>query len=428
MPGNGLWDVIVVGGGPAGMIAAGRAGQLGRSVLLLEKNAGLGKKLLITGGGRCNITNNRPQVRAMLEKYKGSDQFLFSAFTQFGVAEALKFFNDRGLKTKEEAEGRVFPMTEKARSVWGALVSYMKAGGVRVRVNAAVVSVEIEPKTKRFVIKLKTGETLTARACILATGGMSRPETGSTGEGFKWLKKLGHTVIANDFALVPVALKDSWVKKLAGLTLNDIKLTVFQDGVKQSVKKGKLLFTHFGISGPTVLNLSKEIAEFLGYGEVVLMLDLFPTLEHGQVKQRLQELLTQESNKKLKNSLSQLAPAALVVDLLKQAGINGEAPGHSVRSTDRVKIVTLLKAIPLHVKGLLGANKAVVSSGGVALKEVDFRTMESRLVPNLYIIGDLLNIDRPSGGYSLQLCWTTGFVAGTHSAAGKSGVGPSWEV
>ena len=428
MPGNGLWDVIVVGGGPAGMIAAGRAGQLGRSVLLLEKNAGLGKKLLITGGGRCNITNNRPQVRAMLEKYKGSDQFLFSAFTQFGVAEALKFFNDRGLKTKEEAEGRVFPMTEKARSVWGALVSYMKAGGVRVRVNAAVVSVEIEPKTKRFVIKLKTGEILTAKACILATGGMSRPETGSTGEGFNWLKKLGHTVIANDFALVPVALKDSWVKKLAGLTLNDIKLTVFQDGVKQSVKKGKLLFTHFGISGPTVLNLSKEIAEFLGYGEVVLMLDLFPTLEHGQVKQRLQELLTQESNKKLKNSLSQLAPAALVVDLLKQAGINGEAPGHSVRSTDRVKIVTLLKAIPLHVKGLLGANKAVVSSGGVALKEVDFRTMESRLVPNLYIIGDLLNIDRPSGGYSLQLCWTTGFVAGTHSAAGKSGVGPSWEV
>jgi predicted Rossmann fold flavoprotein len=407
-----LWDVVVIGGGPAGMMAAGRAAERGKSVLLLEKNKTLGKKLLITGGGRCNVTNNKPQVREMLSKYKGNDQFLFSAFSQFSVANALKFFNDRGMATKEENEGRIFPVSNKAQSVWEVLVRYMKKGGVEVRNNATVTGIEQDGEYMR--IKLKDSGAIRARVCVLATGGTSRPETGSTGEGFVWLKKLGHTIIDNDFALVPVALKDAWAKKLGGVTLKDIKLTTFQNGEKQEVYKGKLLFTHFGISGPTVLNMSRELGELLQYGEVIIALDLFPKLDAGALKQKLQELLVGESNKKLKNVLANLVPSALVLPLLELAKIDGETANHSVRSADRAKLVALMKAIPLHVEGLLGAEKAVVSSGGVALEEVNFKTMQSRVVPNLYVVGDVLNIDRPSGGYSLQLCWTTGFVAGEH--------------
>jgi len=404
----------VIGGGPAGMMAAGRAAELGKSVLLLEKNPTLGKKLLITGGGRCNVTNNKPETRAMLVKYKDSDKFLFSAFSQFGVKETLEFFNKRGMSTKEENEGRIFPVSDKAQSVWDVLYRYMKGGRVEIRTNQEVIGLSTEKDSNFVIIKLKNKTEILAKSCVLATGGTSRPETGSTGEGFKWLEKLGHKVIENDFALVPVALKDAWVKKLSGVALKDIKLTTFQNGEKQAAQIGKLLFTHFGISGPTVLNMSKEIGELLKYGEVLIELDLFPKLDQGTLKKKLQELLITESNKKLKNTLGKLIPSALVGAVLELSGIDGETANHSVRSGDRVKLAALLKTIPLNVKGLLGADKAVVSSGGVALEEVNFKTMQSRIAPNLYLAGDVLNIDRPSGGYSLQLCWTTGFVAGSN--------------
>ena len=249
----------------------------------------------------------------------------------------------------------------------------------------------------------------------MATGGLSRPETGSTGDGFVWLKKLGHTIIYNDFALVPIALKDAWAKKLGGVTLKDIKLTIFQNGQKQTVHKGSMLFTHFGISGPTVLKMSKEIGELLKYGEVVIMVDMFPKLDHAMLKANLQELLISQSNKKIKNVVGKLISAALAMPLLAIAKIDGETPNHSVSHEHRKALVALLKAVPLNVHGLLGSDKAVISSGGVALEEVNFKTMQSRLVPNLYLVGDVLNIDRPTGGYSLQLCWTTGYVAGDNA-------------
>ena len=422
---NTLWDVVVIGGGPAGMMAAGRAAEKGRKVLLLEKNPGVGKKLLITGGGRCNVTNNKPEMRSMVTKYKGNDQFLFSAFSQFGVAQALEFFHTRGMPTKEENEGRIFPVSNKAKSVWDVLVKYMQEGKVQVQTGAAVSGIAVDAKTKSFEIKIsakggsasggKGGEKIIARSVIVATGGLSRPETGSTGEGFVWLKKLGHTIIDNAFALVPIALKDAWAKKLGGVVLNDIKISVFQNDQKQSSQIGKLLFTHFGISGPTVLVMSKEIGELLQYGEVAIMLDLFPKLDHGALKSKLQELLITQSNKKLKNVLGKLVPSALVAPLLALVKIDGETPNHSISHDARIALTTLLKALPLNVKGLLGADKAVISSGGVALEEVNFKTMQSRLVPNLYLVGDVLNIDRPTGGYSLQLCWTTGYVAGDNA-------------
>lgn len=407
------WDVVVIGGGPAGMMAAGRAAERGRGVLLLEKNATLGKKLLITGGGRCNLTNAAPQTRTLLAKYKGNDKFLFSAFSRFGAEDTLSFFHARGMATKVEAEGRVFPVANSAKSVLDVLVGYLRQGGVRVQTDSAVLGLAVDQSTGYLQIKRKHAPELLAASCIVATGGTSRPETGSTGEGYAWLKKLGHTVMENDVALVPIALHDAWAKKLGGVTLQSCKLTTFQNDQKQEVHKGKLLFTHFGISGPTVLNMSKHIGELLHYGEVKIVLDIFPSQDNAQLRQMLQTHLVTASNKKLKNTLGKLIPAALVAAILELGGIDGETASHSVRSDDRRALVALLKAVPLHVQGLLGADKAVVSSGGVALPEVNFKTMQSRIVPNLYLIGDVLNIDRPSGGYSLQLCWTTGFVAGS---------------
>src|SRR3989344_5260739 len=403
MPEQILWDVVVIGGGPAGMMAAGRAAERGKNVLLLEKNPTLGKKLLITGGGRCNVTNNKPDVRTMLAKYKKSDKFLFSAFTQFGVKETLNFFNERGMNTKEEAEGRIFPVSNKAKSVWDVLILYMKNGGVKVRANSRVAGVVYDKSLKQIVITLADKFIIRARSCVIASGGTSRPETGSTGDGFLWLKKLGHTIVKNDVALVPVALKDSWVKKLAGVTLNDIKLTTFKNDTKQKAYKGKILFTHVGISGPTVLNMSREVGELL-YGaegseyveeknaEITIMLDLFPTLDGGALREKLQELLIKQSNKKIKNVLSMLIPSALVDSVLVLAGIDGETPNHSVRTAERKTLVPLLKAIPLHVAGLLGRDKAVISSGGVTLNQVNFKTMQSRVLPQLYLVGDVLNI------------------------------------
>lgn len=408
-----LWDIVVIGGGPAGMIAAGRAAERGRSVLLIEKNSTLGNKLLITGGGRCNLTNNQPNVRTMLANYKESGKFLFSTFTQFGVAETLNFFHDQGIETKEEAEGRVFPISNKSKSILDALIRYIKKNGVTVRVKTRVAGIAFDGSLGEMAITLADKSVVRTRACIVATGGTSHPETGSTGEGFKWLGSLGHTIVKNDMALVPIALKDPWIKKLAGTTLSDIKLTTFVGDTKQKIYKGKLLFTHVGISGPTVLNMSRDVGILLPEGDVMIVLDLFPLFDNGALREKLQTLLTEQSNKKVKNVLSPLIPPALADPVLMLAQINGEMPSHSVRTAERKALVSVLKNIPLRVAGLLGKEKAIVSSGGVALDEINFKTMRSRVLPQLYLVGDVLDIDRPSGGYSLQLCWTTGYVAGS---------------
>ncbi len=410
---KGAYDVVVVGGGPAGMMAAARAAELGSRVILLEKNEGLGKKLLITGGGRCNVTNAQFDVRVFLAKYKDSDKFLFSAFSQFDVKGALDFFNGRAMSTKVEAENRVFPVSDSAQSVWDVLVEYLKKSNVEIKTNAAVSKINHEDGKITGVV-LKSKEVIVGKKYIIATGGTSRPETGSTGEGFSWLKDLGHTVITSNEALVPVAVTDRWVKTLSGVTLRDIKLTTFQNNQKQEVHKGKLLFTHFGVSGPTILNMSKDIGELLKYGQVEIRLDLLPALDHGMMNTKLQELFKLDDKKKIKNSLGSFIPSSLVTPVLELACINEEKINNAVSREERLKLIDIIKGLPMHVSHLLGSDKAVVSSGGVELTEVDFKTMQSKKIENLYLVGDVLNIDRPSGGYSLQLCWTTGYVAGTH--------------
>ena len=412
---NALWDVIVVGGGPSGMMTAGRAAEKGAKVLLVEKNETLGKKLLITGGGRCNVTNAEPDTRKLLEKFKDSGKFLFSAFSQWAVMETLNFFNSQGMDTKVEKELRVFPASNSAQSVLDVLVKHVKKHNVTVLSNSAVVEIVREDGVL-IGVKLSNKKVIQGRSIIVATGGTSRPETGSTGDGYKWLKKIGHTIIEPTPSLVPVALKDAWVKRLAGVSLTNIKITVFQNNEKQSVVKGKILFTHVGASGPSILNLSKDIGELLKYGDVTLSLDLLPAEGHGTLNTKLQELFKEHNNKKFRNALTNLVPSAIVPVVVKLSEIDPEIQCNSIKREERLKLVSLLKGIPMQVDKLLGVHKAVITSGGVVLNEVDFKTMRSRLFPNLYLVGDILNIDRPSGGYSLQLCWTTGFVAGTWAA------------
>jgi predicted Rossmann fold flavoprotein len=408
------WDVVVIGGGASGMMTAGRAGSLGKKILLLEKNDELGKKLLITGGGRCNVTNAEQDLRVLLSKFKDSDKFLFSAFSQFSNKDTLDFFNSRGMETKVEANNRVFPITNKAESVWNVLLEYLKTNNVTVQSNCTVVGIETDGD-KITLVKLKDKTVIRAKSFVLSTGGKSHPETGSTGDGFKWLAEIGHKVTEPTASLVPISTEDDWVKTLQGVSIENTKITVLQNDVKQEVKKGKILFTHFGLSGPTILNLSSEVGELLKYGDVFLSLDIIPDLDYGQLNLKLLDIFKEKSNKKFKNTLDSLLPFAMVPIIVGLSGINGDKPSHSITREERLHLVQVLKDLRVKVTGLLGEDKAIVTSGGVSLEEVDFKTMASKLFSNLYLTGDILNVDRPSGGYSLQLCWTTGFVAGSNA-------------
>lgn len=404
------YDVVVIGGGPAGMMAAITADEAGARVLLLEKNNILGKKLLITGGGRCNVTNNKPLVRDMLSQYKTEGKYLFSTFMQHGVAETLAWFEGHGVETIEENEGRLFPATKKAETIQEALVQALHDSSVTVAFETMVGGII---KTKQNLeIGIKDSESIQTKTCIVATGGTTRPETGSTGEGMRWLEALGHRIIPNSFALVPLTLSSAWTKGLSGLTLPECKLTIYADEKKHSASSGKILFTHVGVTGPTILNMSKTVGDLLEYANVTIKLDVMPGKDPEAVDQVLRDTLGADINKKLRNALSQLLPAAFVKAVLAQCDIDGETKCNSVTRADRIKLGQYLKAVPLPVSGLLGKDKAVVSAGGVDLNEVDFKTMESKVVPGLYVVGDVLNINRPSGGYSLQLCWSTGAVAG----------------
>ena len=410
-----IWDVVVIGGGPSGMMAAGTAASLGARVLLVEKNATLGKKLLITGGGRCNVTNAETDNKKLLEKFGKAGKFLFSAFVQWGITDTLNFFHERGMETKIENELRVFPVSNRAQSVWNVLNEYMGDGKVNIVTGSPVESFIVSNKKTLSGVRLTNGDIVHGKSFILATGGKSHPETGSTGDGFKWLNSLGHTVIDTAPSLVPLKLSDPWIKRLRGVTIPKVRFSILQNDKRQAVHKGKILFTHFGVSGPTILNMSNQVRELLEYGTVVITADLLPNLDHKRTDIAIQNIFKINSNKIFKNIVTHFLPTAIVEVLGELAGIDGKTPCHSISREARLRLVQFLKALPLHVSGVLGIEKAIVTSGGIALEEVDFKTMRSRKISNLFLTGDILNIARPSGGYSLQLCWTTGVVAGKHA-------------
>ncbi len=411
------WDVIVIGGGPAGMMSAAIAAGRGFKVLLLEKNPTTGKKLRITGGGRCNITNATFNNRTLLARYKDAEQFLFSAFAQHSVQDSLNYFTKLGLETKTEAENRIFPTSEKAEDVALALEASLKQNKVVVRTDTKVTG--LNHKNGRLTSVTTTDGELSATSFILATGGTSRPETGSTGDGYKWLQKIGHQIITPLPSLVPIVAKDTWLTKISGLTLPECIISVYQDGLLVQKNTGKVLFTHQGLSGPGILNLSSVIGEGLKHGQVQLKLNLNPKYTDESLNEKLKELCINDSNKKIKNLIREIIPSGLVSPVLAQADINEERKGNTITRAERHILTNSIRGLKVNVRHLLGVEKAIIASGGVDLSEIDFKTMSSKLFPNLFIVGDLLNIDRPSGGYSLQLCWTTGFVAGNNCIAKK---------
>lgn len=404
-------DVLVIGGGPAGMMAAGRAAARGLRVILVEKNDGLGKKLLITGGGRCNVTNATFEDRKFLAKLGKDGDFLFSTFSQMNALKTIQFFNELGMDTKIEAENRVFPASNMSRSVLDTLVKYMRSGKVDILCGEAVTEFGSTNDHIDHVV-LQSGKKIRAKHYILATGGRSHPYTGSTGDGFVWLKKLGHVVSESNAALVPISVKEHWIKDLAGLSINEAKVVVSQIKEKRIVKVGKILFTHVGLSGPAILNISRDVGELLKYGEVNITIDILPSLAYDKIDAALQNVIANNINKKIVNSLGEIVPSSFVSVLLDLAGVSGDTTCNSISREQRITMGMLIKHLPLTVKSLLGDDDAIVTSGGVSLKEVDFKTMRSRIIDNLYLVGDILDINRPSGGYSLQICWSTGYVAG----------------
>jgi predicted Rossmann fold flavoprotein len=408
------FDVIVIGGGASGLMAAGRAAQKGRSTLLLEKNEILGKKLLITGGGRCNLSNYKLDNRTLIECYKDQPPQLFALLHRFNVQSTLDFFLERGLDTKLEAEDRLFPITQKAQSVQELLVKYVKEEGVHITLNSSVLKTTYIESKKEFCVQTQNNEYM-SKSLIISTGGLSRPETGSTGDGFIWAKSLGHTVSEDSLSLVPIALKGQWFKELSGTPLDDVEIGVWQENKKLNKNRGRILFTHFGLTGPTILNMSSKISDALKNDRVELQIDFLPDLTDSQLKLKITDLIDKNRNKEMATILKGYLPKKMIPLVLKEIKINHKAKGHSITKEQRKIIIKALKGLSFEVKGLLGKDKAIISGGGVKISEIDFKTMESKIVPGLYFVGDTLDINRPTGGYSLQLCWSTGFVAGDNA-------------
>ncbi len=415
MRSNTRYDVIVIGGGASGMMAAGRAAELGKRVLILEKNTQLGEKLAISGGGRCNITNAEDNERLLLSKYGTASKFLYSPFSQFGMRDTFSFFESGGLPLKVEEQKRAFPVSERAIDVVNALVRYLTRGHVEIRIGVTVKQI-VATDGRIKGVHTSVGN-FSGTNYILATGGVSHPETGSTGDGFPWLTELGHTIVTPTATLVPLKVKEGWPKQLSGISLPHMKITFFSHGVKKFSRTGPLLFTHFGLSGPTILNSSGKVADLLQEGSVRAYIDLFPGLDQGALDQKIRDIFDAHKNKQLKSVMKDIVPpgtAEVLLSLLKD--IDPETKVHSVTKEARLDLVLFLKRVPLIINGLMGLDRAVVADGGLSLTEVDTRTMRSTRYKNLFVTGDLLHIERPSGGYSLQLCWTTGYVAGTHAS------------
>jgi len=389
------------------MMAAGTAAKGGSSVVLLEKMPSLGKKLLITGQGRCNITNNL-EVKKFIADCGPRARFLFGPLTRFGFESTLKFFEELGLKTKLERGGRYFPESDSSRDVLEALERYLDSGKVRVVTNARVTG----------IIKERQGFSVTAGAeayrlnrLIIATGGRSYSGTGSTGDGYSWASALGHTVIPVKPSDVPLNVKEDFVKELQGLSLKNAELT-FARGSKKIKYFGEMLFTHYGISGPIVLDASRAIGPWLDDGPVDCRLDLKPALDEETLNRRLQREIVESGKKTFKIFIKEYLPAKLIPVFIALCGISEDLRVNQLNAGQRKKIIALLKDIRFTVTSLRGFDEAVVTAGGVDPDQIDQATMESKKAKGLYFCGEILDLDGPCGGYNLQIAWSTGFLAG----------------
>lgn len=407
--------VIVVGGGAAGMFAAIAAAKNGHQVTLYEKNEKLGKKIFITGKGRCNITN-AADMEELFDAVVTNSKFLYSSFYGYTNQNVIDFFEDAGVPVKIERGNRVFPISDHSSDVIRALEREMKKVGVKVCLNTEVKSVEAE-KGKFNKVVLKDTTTQTADACIVATGGLSYRSTGSTGDGFRFAENVGHKVTQCFPSLVPMETKELWICELQGLSLRNVEAKIL-DGKKELYKDfGEMLFTHFGVSGPLIISASSYVGKkFMDKNgqkkELTLEIDLKPALTEEQLDQRVLRDFEENHNRQFKNAITKLFPTKLIPVMLELGGIDPEKKVNSIEKEERKQFVHLIKHFRMTLTGLRDYPEAIITKGGVNVKEIDPGTMESKLVKGLYFAGEVLDLDALTGGFNLQIAWSTGYAAG----------------
>lgn len=412
---NNSADIIIIGAGASGLMAAYTAAMYSYvKVILLEKNNQIGKKLLITGKGRCNLTNNC-SVDEFLNNVCTNRKFLMSAINSFSPQKTMAFFEELGLALKTERGKRVFPISDSAREVVQTLKNAIKKENISLRLNSNVVSVQ-HNTANTFSVILETGEKLYCNKLIIATGGKSYPQTGSTGSGFTLAKKLGHKLIAPHPSLVPIVTQESWCRELQGLSLRNVRLTFYKNQIKKPLfsEIGELLFTHFGLSGPLVLTASAFICNN-SPSEYKIVIDLKPGLENKQLDARLVRDLA-GNNKDLCNALKKLLPLRLVPIIIQLAQIDPRKKANQLTSLQRAQLIETIKNLTLTPQCLCGFNEAIITAGGINTNEVNPKTMESKLVAGLYFAGELLDLDALTGGFNLQIAFSTGYAAGLHCA------------
>lgn len=402
--------VIVIGAGAAGLMAAGKAAERGREVLLLEKNDRVGKKLLISGKGRCNITNNT-DIEGLIQNIPGNGNFLYSSFYTFSNADLIELLHKEGLETKVERGGRVFPVSDKAQDVVQMLQRFAEKRSVKIQLNAPVDRIEVKDGNVKGV-RLKDGSFIEGLSVVLATGGASYPGTGSTGDGYGMAQRLGHSVTPLKPSLVPLLTAEKWVSELQGLSLKNISITI-QDRIGRKIFNdfGEMLFTHFGVSGPVILSCSRHILHY-NYRDVMLVIDLKPALDEETLDARLQRDFEKFSRKQFKNSLDELLPQKLIPVVIKLSQIPEDKPVNQITKTERRALAKLLKAFTLEITGSRPINEAIVTAGGICTDEINPSTMESKLVKGLYLAGEVIDVDAYTGGFNLTIAFSTGYMAG----------------
>ncbi|NUU61648.1 NAD(P)/FAD-dependent oxidoreductase [Paenibacillus agri] len=418
------YDVIVIGGGSSGLMASVAAAEHGASVLLVDKGSKLGRKLGISGGGRCNVTNIKENAD-LIAHIPGNGRFLYSAFDHFNNRDIIAFFEGLGIPLKEEDNGRMFPVSDKASSVVSALISKVKSLGVQILTDSPVREVLYENGTVKGV-RLMSGAVHHSSAVIVATGGKSVPQTGSTGDGYPWAIAAGHTITELFPTEVPILSREEWIKSgdLQGLSLRDVNLTVWNPkGKKVIAHRGDMIFTHFGLSGPIALRCSqflRQVKNKFGVDAVELSIDLFPDLHPQELESQIQDKLEQEPKKAIRNSLKGLLPERMIPLLLSKAGLDGDITGHSLPKNGLLSLASLLKRMPILVHGTRSIEEAFVTGGGVNLKEIEPKTMESRVMPGLFFCGEVLDIHGYTGGYNITAAFSTGYTAGKHAAEARN--------
>ncbi|MGE7614488.1 NAD(P)/FAD-dependent oxidoreductase [Paenibacillus sp. NPDC101420] len=414
------FDVIVIGGGPSGLMASVAAAEHGASVLLIDKGAKLGRKLGISGGGRCNVTNVKERDE-LISHIPGNGRFLYSAFDHFNNQDIIAFFEGLGIALKEEDNGRMFPVSDKASSVVSALINKVRGLGVQIMTDSPVSHVIYEEGAVKGV-QLGSGKTISSAAVIIATGGKSVPQTGSTGDGYPWAEAAGHTITELFPTEVPIISREEWIKsgELQGLSLRDVALTVWNPKEKKVIShRGDMIFTHFGLSGPIALRCSqflRQVQRKSGNDTVEMSIDLFPDLNLQEVESSLQDKLDQEPKKAIRNSLKGLLPERLIPLLLAKADLDGDITGHHVSKNGLHALAGILKRMPVNVHGTRSLSEAFVTGGGVNLKEIDPKRMESKLMQGLFFCGEVLDIHGYTGGYNITAAFSTGYTAGKHAA------------